>query len=137
MGFVYEGDATCDAVVTGFCSNGLASAGADAIVVIPYRAHIMECGFAAQGASVTSTTTMAVLLASNVVTSTTFVSLITSGTGTFASGVLAVGAVASVVLTGSTIVPKGASLKFTMSGGQSATIGAQVYAIIRRTHTSE
>ncbi len=137
MGFVYEGDATCDAVVTGFCSNALASAGADAVILMPYRAHVMECGFIPQGASVTSATTMAVSLASNVVTSATFVSLITSGLGTFASGVLAVGAVASVILSGTTILPKGASLKFTMSGGQSATIAAQVYAIVRRTHTSE
>lgn len=137
MGFVYEGDATCDGIVTGFCSNGLASGGANAEIVVPYRSHIMECGFVPQGASATSAMTMAVTVASNVVASGTFVSLITSGTGTFASGVLAEGAVASVSLSGSTILPKGASIKYTLSGGQSATIAAQVYAIVRRVNTYE
>lgn len=137
MSFVYRGHPSCDETITGYSPTAFSAAGQTCYIPVPYRAHIMECGFIPITSSVTSAITLQVSLSS--VAGGSFVSggVVASGTGTFASGALTKGAIASVSLDGTVIVPKGSQLEFIHSGGfNSAQGGCTVYAVIRKTATA-
>ena len=133
MGFVYENTANCDQMVTTFASGAMASGGATTYLMIPCRGHLMEVGFVPVNGSVTAATTMQVKLGANTVAGTSSYGtvVVASGAGTFSS--VAIGQMASVSLSGTTVPNRGDSLEFVTSGGPSGAQHAQVYAIVRRT----
>ncbi len=131
MGFVYEEQANADQMITTFCSNAFASAGATTYLALPFRAHIMEAGFIPLTVSVTSATSLLVKLGNNVTFGTSsFGSTIVSSTS---FSTIAVGQMASVALSGATIGKRGDALQVVTSGGDAATGAATIYAIVRRT----
>lgn len=132
MSFMYEGHPSADQTITAYSPTAFSAAGQTCYLPVPFRAHVMECGFIPITSSVTSAITMQVRLSSVAGGSFTDV-LVASGSGTFASGALVKGAVASVSLDGTSIVPKGSQLEFTHSGGfNSAQGGCTCYVVVRR-----
>ena len=124
-----------DYYVNGYSRSALASAGATTEVIVPFRGIVKEVGFSPVANSATSTMTLQVLVGDN---SSAIISaynsttpLLTSTNGTFlsATGIIE-GQCYSATVNG--FVNRGDVLQFTTSGGQDGTMGAQVYAIIRR-----
>ena len=126
-----------DYYVNGYSRSALASAGATTEVVVPFRGRVISVGFMPVANSATSTMTLQVLLGDNSgSTASAFQSttpLLTSTNGTFlsANGIIE-GQVYSATPQGNVFANAGDCLQFTTSGGQDGTMGAQVYAIIRR-----
>ncbi len=133
MTFMYENTPSGDQTITALSPTAFSAAGQTTVIPVPFRGRLMECGFLPITSSVTSAITLQVDLSS--VSAGTFTGgvMVASGTGTFASGVMALGAVCSVALSGANILPAGSQLKFTHSGGfTSAQGGATCYVVIRR-----
>ena len=96
------------------------------------RGRVLEAGWS-PNSLVTSTLTFALAIGSQVSSAaSTFTQVITSTIGSFSSTNTYEGCVASVVPASPVYVNKGDVIQFTFSGGQSSTVGATAYAIIRR-----
>ena len=124
-----------DYYINAYSPSALASTGAVMEVPVPFRGRVMEVGVCPVANSCTSALTLQVVIGDNtsaIASSFSATPIVTSGTGTFSSVNLVEGAVCSVLLGGSQFVNRGDVLQFTTSGGQSAAMGAQVYAIIRK-----
>ncbi len=94
--------------------------------------RVIQAGWMANSI-VTSTMTFALAIgAQTSSTASTYTQVITSTLGSFSSNNTYEGAVASVVPPSPVYVTQGDALQFTFSGGQSSTVGATAYAIIRR-----
>ncbi len=138
MSYMYEGTAATDQVITAFSPVLASSTGAKTYVPIcgtNAKVHVLECGFIPLTTSVTSAMTLQVTVSSVASGSFTGGVLVTSGTGTFASGVMQVpGAICSVALGGlssTAIVPRGTVLEFITSGGHISTVAGMCYAVVR------
>jgi len=102
-------------------------------VPAPHRGRIVECGFM-PGAAINSQMTMQVAIndQSSATASTFNVTAVTSTLGNFSSANMFEGAPCSVVPATNVFVNRGDGIQFTTSGGHSSTVGATMYAIIRR-----
>ncbi len=109
---------------------GTPAGGVKAYIPVTARGRLKEVGWSAN-TLVTSTMTLAIGIANPAVTST-FTQVVTSTLGSFSSTNTFEGAIASVVPPSPLYVSAGDSIQFTFSGGQSSTVGATAYAVIRR-----
>lgn len=107
-------------------------AGSKVAIPSPFRGQIMEAGFV-PNSNVTSGMTLAVAINNSQLSSaaSNYVEVVTSTLGTFSSTNLYHGAAASVIPTSPAVCNMGDSILFTTSGGQSSTVGATVYAVVR------
>ena len=122
-----------DLTVTVFSPVAGTPAGAiKSYIPAPVRGRVIEAGWS-PNSIVTSTLTFALAIGSQVSSAaSTFTQVITSTIGSFSSTNTYEGCVASVVPASPVYVNKGDVIQFTFSGGQSSTVGATAYAIIRR-----
>lgn len=123
-----------DIVVQAFCPQAGTSTGKRGYVISPTFGKLIEAGFTLDSACA-STITMALAIGSQVNSqASTFTQCITSTVGTFASQVLQEGCICSAIPTvTSATINMDDLIQFTFSGGAGSTIGATVYAVIRRT----
>jgi uncharacterized protein (DUF1501 family) len=99
----------------------------------PARGRIVEVGFV-PSSLVTSAMTLSVLTNDLGVSSTTsnYATVVTSTLGSFAATNLFEGAAASVTPASPTYVNAGDGIQWVTSGGQSSTVAATLYAVIRK-----
>jgi len=121
-----------EVAVYGFNPAAGTSTGSRVCIVAPVRGQVLEAGFV-PASNVTSQMTLAVSIGSQIDSqNSNFTQCVTSTLGTFASQVCFEGAPCSIAPLSPTFCNAGDAIQFTTSGGQSAGLGAAVYAIVRR-----
>ncbi len=122
-----------DTVVNTFNPLAGTPSGSRVSIPSPVRGRLVEVGIMPTTV-VTSGMTIAVSVTDNTATNTAsnYVQCVTSTLGTVSSVNLYEGAVFSVTPPNVTYVNAGDGIQFTASGGNTSTIGATFYAIVRK-----
>ena len=102
-------------------------------VAVPIRGQLIEAGMC-PNSGVTSTMTLAININDASISSAaaTLRTVVTSTLGTFSSVNTYSNAVLTVIPPSPTYVNPGDAISFVTSGGQSSTVGATFYAVVRR-----